>query len=235
MSIARELLPPIVYRSFKSLRKRDRPGLNGLDSRLERYLDLNREGYFVEIGANDGYTQSNTWFLEKEYGWRGVLVEPCAAEFVQLLQNRSQRNHFICAAGVDFDFPDNCIMMRYSGLMTVAIGPTDLPDGHLAHADDGRRFLPYGVHPFDFAAIARTLQSILDEFESPSWIDLLSLDVEGAELLVLRGIDHTRTRFGHLLVESRSPKVLYDYLSRHGYEMVDQLSHHDFLYRNFQT
>lgn len=227
-----DIVPPVVVRQLSRLRSPRRPGLNGLDTRLESYLDVSTPGFYVELGANDGYAQSNTWFLEKEYGWYGVLIEPSPAEFLGLLQNRSETNHFCCAACVSFDYPEEFVGMRYSGLMTVTDSVTDLPDGTKAHTESGRRFLPDRVQPFDFAARARTLQSILDESNAPLQIDLLSLDVEGSEMAVLKGIDHDRTRFGHLLVESRSPAFLKSYLEDHGYEILDQLSHHDYIYRD---
>jgi hypothetical protein len=46
-----------------------------------------------------------------------------------------------------------------------------------------------------FGAIARTLQSLLDEAGSPSRVDLYPSMFEGAEESVLRGVDHDRTRF----------------------------------------
>lgn len=227
-----DLLPPLLVRQLRNLRSPKRPGLSGLDTRLERYLDVSTPGFFVELGANDGFSQSNSWFLEKEFGWRGVLIEPSPAEFVRLVQQRSEENHFFCAACVGFDHQEEFVRMRYSGLMTVTDSETDLPDGTKSHTESGRQFLPDGVQPFDFAALARTLQSILDESNAPLRIDLLSLDVEGYELAVLQGIDHDRTRFSHMVVESRSPAVLESYLHSRGYEIVDQLSHHDFLYRD---
>ena len=50
-------------------------GLDQLDRKLEKYVDYDY-GYFVELGANDGVTQSNSLYFEKYRKWRGLLVEP---------------------------------------------------------------------------------------------------------------------------------------------------------------
>ncbi len=50
-----------------------RPALYDPDVKLARYLNF-RDGIFVELGANDGFTQSNTYHLEKFLGWRGLLI-----------------------------------------------------------------------------------------------------------------------------------------------------------------
>ena len=39
-------------------------------------LDWKREGYFVEFGATNGIDLSNTYLLEKNFGWKGILSEP---------------------------------------------------------------------------------------------------------------------------------------------------------------
>jgi hypothetical protein len=38
-------------------------------------LDNKRGGTFVEIGSNEPITINNTYVLEKEFGWRGLMVE----------------------------------------------------------------------------------------------------------------------------------------------------------------
>jgi hypothetical protein len=48
-----------------------------------------RNGYFVEIGACDGKFLSNTYLLEKEFGWTGIVVEPARVWEHDLHQNRS--------------------------------------------------------------------------------------------------------------------------------------------------
>lgn len=50
-------------------------GLNLLDKKLEHHIDFDN-GIFVEVGANDGQTQSNTAYFARHRGWRGLLIEP---------------------------------------------------------------------------------------------------------------------------------------------------------------
>jgi hypothetical protein len=52
---------------------RSRPALHGMDVKLDEIIDRDA-GFFVEAGAYDGYTQSNTYWLERGRGWRGLLV-----------------------------------------------------------------------------------------------------------------------------------------------------------------
>ena len=51
------------------------PALNNIDRVLAKVIGR-RDGFFVEAGANDGFTQSNTYALERFLGWTGLLIEP---------------------------------------------------------------------------------------------------------------------------------------------------------------
>lgn len=55
-------------------------------------LGFQRDGYFVEIGAFDGIQTSNTYFMEKELGWRGICIEAEPNVFRQLAHNRRSIN-----------------------------------------------------------------------------------------------------------------------------------------------
>jgi hypothetical protein len=78
---------------------------------------------------------------------------------------------------------------------------------------------------------ARTLDSILDEYPNLPQIDFFSLDVEGYELDVLRGLTLDRYRPTYILVEARFFDEVDAHLKAH-YELVGKLSHHDYLYRS---
>ena len=59
-----------------------------------KYLDYNN-GFYIEIGANDGVLQSNTLYYEKNKRWSGILVEPIKEKFKNLKKNRSSENFFL--------------------------------------------------------------------------------------------------------------------------------------------
>ena len=205
-------------------------GLNGLDRALAKHLDLSRPGFFVELGANDGLRQSNTYFLEQVHGWRGVLIEPALNNYLDLIRNRSAENAFFCAACVAFDHAEEFVRMTYANLMSISASlDMDLPDAD-QHVKDGTRFLRDSREVVDFGAVARSLSDILSEAGAPSRISLLSLDVEGAELEVLRGVEHNQHRFDRIVVECRDVVRLDAHLGEVGYRRVAQLSIHDFLY-----
>jgi hypothetical protein len=50
-------------------------GLNKIDKDLIKYIKY-KNGFYIELGANDGISQSNTLFLEKYKNWSGILIEP---------------------------------------------------------------------------------------------------------------------------------------------------------------
>ena len=203
-------------------------GLNNLDKKILDYVNTSN-GYFVELGANDGITQSNTKHFELYKGWRGVLIEPSPKQFKKLKRFRNSRNLFYNCACVSFDFPKATIELLYSNLMSVALeGRNDIQDP-LAHAIAGESHSER-EKTFKFQAQARTLQSILDESNSPKLIDLLSLDVEGGELEVLGGVDFERTNFRYIIIETRSISAVRQFLADRNYKEIAQLTHHDFIF-----
>ena len=62
----------VLFKQFKNKSFKYK-GANNLDKKIESYLNYNN-GYFVELGANDGITQSNSYYFEKYRGWRGTLL-----------------------------------------------------------------------------------------------------------------------------------------------------------------
>lgn len=219
-----------MLKSFaKRLLRGKYASLNQLDRKLETYVDYDN-GYFVELGANDGVTQSNSLYFEKYRNWRGLLVEPTPQNFLKCRQNRSARNSIYCAACVSFDYDHEFVRLAYSNLMSTPVNlESDIQDPR-AHAALGDRFLDSGETVFEFGAVARTLNFLLLDAGAPRQIDFLSLDVEGAELEVLKGVDHKAFRFKYILVECRDFPRLGAYLEKQGYRFIEKLSEQDYLF-----
>ena len=115
--------------------KYSRPALFDIDKKLENYLNF-RNGFFIEVGANDGYSQSNTYFLEKFLGWRGILVEGIPSLYEKCKRIRSKSSVYHCAL-VSPNYNNDFIEMHYANLMTVVEGSLKNRESQLQHIQDG--------------------------------------------------------------------------------------------------
>ena len=65
---------------------------HGQDQWLNQNVFNNQSGgFFVEAGAWDGITSSNTYFFEKELGWDGLLIEPDRQNYLEIAKHRDCR------------------------------------------------------------------------------------------------------------------------------------------------
>lgn len=181
-----------------------RPGNDELDRKLATYLP-DGPGFFVEAGAFDGFIASNTYYLERCRGWSGVLVEPIPVLYRQCVRQRPRSRVFNCAL-VSRDFGPTDITMLYGGCTSVVKDAWDyvLTDGDARQSQrewSARGCRYEGEKPYEVTVPARTLTSVLDEAAAPK-IDFMSLDVEGHEAEVLKGLDFERYAPRFILLEA---------------------------------
>ena len=198
--------------------------LNDLDKKLASIMNK-RGGFFIEAGANDGKSQSNTLLLERYYGWKGLLIEPIPELFEKCKLNRPK---CLCqqAALVPLNYPEDSIKIHCCGLMSTvegSMGSHDAVAEHIASGAQAQNLTPYVAH-----VPARPLSAILDQFNIEQ-IDLLSLDVEGFEANALQGLDFDRHSPKFILVEERFPEAIAAILQSR-YQLIGELSFHDKLY-----
>jgi FkbM family methyltransferase len=132
--------------------------------------DMKQQGFFVEFGAGDGVNLSNSYLLEKEFGWSGILAEPLPEYHEKLALNRTAALETSCVwhtSGETLDF----VSVGY--LSTVA----DFAESDM-HAQS-RADRPV------FSVKTISLLDLLDSYQAPTLIDFLSIDTEGSEYAIL--------------------------------------------------
>jgi FkbM family methyltransferase len=199
------------------------PALFDMDVRLAEIVG-SHPGVFVEAGAHDGYTQSNTYYLERRWGWSGVLVEPVPGLRARCERRRPRSQVFGCAlVGPKRD--GQTIAMRLGDLMSrIAAAPT--PGTYVPDA-------PAPAAGQTIEVPARTLSSVLEQ-AGVGEVDLLVLDLEGAELEAIVGLDTDRHAPRYVLVETldrASQQPALDAALARRYEFAQALSDYDLLYR----
>ncbi len=148
------------------------------------------DGFFVEAGAYDGLTYSNTYLLE-HLGWRGLLVEPLPSAFAALTERRHVSKRAAALSAVDGErlaFRSCVEVAELSRLETVDPGDQ--------HENAGRR----DSHDVIEVPSVR-IGSALRAAGAPSTVDYLSLDTEGNELEILKDFPFDTVHVRCLTVE----------------------------------
>ena len=210
MSFIRSLFPKKLKTFFKKLRKFN--ALNQLDKKMLEFINY-ENGFFIECGANNGVDQSNTWYFEKNLNWSGILIEPLSKQFQELKKNRSKKNKFfnlaLCSSEIE-----NILLMENNDLVSKSV----IDSSKIANSK--------------FESVSsQTLTKILDEVSAPSLIDFFSLDVEGFEYQVIKGINFDKYNFKYFLIETKNDEVI-NYLINKNYILIKKLSSHDLLFKH---
>ncbi len=196
-------------------------GLDGLDLKiLERLAGLlgGAPGFFVEIGAYDGQTQSNSVLLEKA-GWKGMLIEANPGNYARCLRARPKAIVEF-AACVGADYPRETTIITDVGLMSMTGESAFDERTRASWLERGAGFT--ARPPQDIEVPATTLGALLDR-HGIGRVDALLLDVEGAEVEVLKGLDFSRQGPRVIVAEDAHDDAVERFLAGHGYRMREVL------------
>ena len=180
----------------------------GQDLKVLEHFNKKKNGYFIEVGANDGIALSNTYLLEKDYNWKGICIEPVPSIFKKLKKNRKSINIPFAVYNVNNKL--------------VSITEANLLSGIREDIDAHKHILKNK----DVQVKTKTLTKIMEENKSPKHVDYLSIDTEGSELKILEGIDFNKYSFGYINIEHNRVEPrrtnMRNVLLKHGYKYVGE-------------
>ena len=208
-------------------------GQHGQPFEVEKIFKGKKNGFYIEAGAFDGEAFSNTLLFELKHNWTGLLVEPNPDNFKQLLEKKRKAYSLESCfstekkvSNVDFDAAG-----AYGGIINGINKPAETPNTHKegqARVLGKKARFPYKRRTMKLQCLPLT--SIIMAMGNPI-IDYLSLDIEGAELSVLKTIDFDKikinvisfeyTKIGNIFNETQ--KHMEYFMKQNGYKFYTRV------------
>ena len=171
-------------------------------------LNFKTDGYFVEFGATNGIDLSNTFLLETEFGWKGILVEPARVWHKELRQNRQLA---VIEEDCVWSISNENIAFRETALPELStIAKLEVNDEHNLQRESGKVYKVRSI----------SLNDLLLKNSSPNHIDYLSIDTEGSEYEILKNLDFQKYSFNVITCEhnyTENREKIHALLTANGY------------------
>lgn len=167
-------------------------------------------GYFVEFGATNGVTFSNSYLLEKSFAWDGILAEPARCWHDELRVNRN------CKIETNCVWDESGKWLEFNELPARELSTINSFSG-----SDGRTMERQNGNVYSVETIS--LNELLEKHGAPYEIDYLSVDTEGSELTILSNFDFSKYQIHIITVEhnfTKEREKIHHLLSFNGYKRV---------------
>ena len=201
----------------------------------DRFLDLiifkkKENGFFVDIGAYDGKTLSNTLFFETRRNWTGICVEPIPSSFEKLINNRNCK----CINACIGESEEKVSFIHIIGDSEMLSGICNLYDKR--HIERIEKEINENCGNKEIIEVqSYKLDTILRQNNVKN-IDYLSIDAEGSEKQILEDINFSENDIKVLTVENNyndnSIRVL---LKNNGYVFIGKLDADDVFILNSES
>jgi len=165
--------------------------------------NFKRNGVFIEFGAYDGVIFSNTYLLEKHFGWTGILIDPIPRHFENMKLNRKCK------------LIHGAITPQHQESVLIE----ELPASDLSTFVKKRRMFrkTHQVKAF-------TLPEVITQNLLSTEIDFLSIDIEGNDVDILKSLDLSIYKIRAVCVEHNfreGSAEIISYMDRYGYDLVN--------------
>ncbi|XP_020290568.1 uncharacterized protein LOC109858082 [Pseudomyrmex gracilis] len=181
----------------------------GQSTAIREILNDKKNGFFIECGAYDGETRSNTLFLERFNGWTGLLIEADPINFTKMLRkNRRAYLSPTCLGVIEKPVVASFLMARNVGRLHEPENTTVTNSPDVAYTGEHTRVQCFPLALYIAALGIKT-------------VDYFSLDVEGSEIDILETIPFQAVDIKTMSVEyihnAKGQKYLIKMMEQRGY------------------
>lgn len=192
----------------------------------ETFFKNKHNGVFVDIGAHDGITFSNSYFFEKELGWNGICIEPRTHLYEKLKGCRS----CACVRACISDQTGMVPFLNIEGVDEMLSGMVSTYDQR--QLDIVMNDIRYHGGQIKTIQVPCVLLQELLQLHSMNHVDFLSVDTEGGELEILKTIDFEKTTIDVITVENNYAEApIREFLCSKGYLLVNRIHPDDIFVR----
>jgi len=175
------------------------------------FLQKKKEGFYIDIGANDGISGSNTYIFE-QIGWKGICIEP-NPDMYKKLKNIRKCDCYNVALSSETNDNVEFFKATADGLS----GLNDkMEESHRKWAKEYGKIEIIKVKTVVF-------DKIMENYPNVKHIDFMSLDVEGYEISILESINFKKYTFGILTIEKNNPEKIKDIMEKNGYKLFMEI------------
>ncbi|HTE24093.1 FkbM family methyltransferase [Flavitalea sp.] len=171
-------------------------------------LNEKQNGFFVEFGATNGISLSNTYLLEQKYQWTGIVAEPGKGWHHELRQNRK------CI------IDDRCVWTSTG--QELVFFETEIAElSTIKDYAETDYFSKERSERTEYRVKTISLNDLLETNNAPRVIDYLSIDTEGSEFEILNAFDFSKYKFAVITVEHNFSSMrsnIFDLLTANGYK-----------------
>lgn len=174
----------------------------------ELFFKGRKGGIFIDVGANDGVLCNNSVYFERNLEWGGICIEPIPEIYKKLRSERKCLCYNACAT--DSESIVNFTWVK--GLEVLSGISENYDPRHKQRIDRDKISYDKKEPNVELKILGIPLQWFIDS-AGYTTIDFLSVDVEGSEMQVLKGIDFSRTHINVIAIEDNYPDQTHKMVS----------------------
>lgn len=181
--------------------------------------------FFIDVGAHDGLSSSNTAYAEMNLDWNGICIEPHPDVYSKLTTTRKCKTYNCCVSEFETEI-EFCRIRGYSEMLSGI--KSSYSESHLKRITN--EITEHGGDMTIIKVPSKTLNTIIEE-NNIDRVDYLSIDTEGSELSVLKSIDLNKHKITVISAENNGyNNDVYDYLKKL-YNFVGKVCHDEIYIR----